>query len=79
MKQFSERETKVLGYLCCGYNNKEIAEFMFLSPHTIKVYVSSILRKLGAENRTLAAFIAGQNALIQPSFFKEIETDERCA
>lgn len=68
MKQLTEREIDVLNYLCCGYNNKEIANFMFLSPHTVKVYVSGILRKLNVENRTLAAFVAGQNALVKPSF-----------
>lgn len=68
MKQLTERETDVLQYLCHGYNNKEIADFMYLSQHTVKVYVSAILRKLGVENRTLAAFIAGQKSLVQPSF-----------
>ena len=72
MEQLTQRETDVLHYLCGGYNNKEIADFLFLSPHTIKVYVSAILRKLDVENRTLAAFIAGQQDLVKPAFTHKI-------
>ena len=68
MEQLTQRETDVLNYLCSGYNNREIADIMFLSHHTIKVYVSGILKKLDIENRTLAAFIAGQKSLVTPTY-----------
>ena len=38
---------------------------MFISPNTAKVYVSGILKKFGAENRTTAAYIAGQKDLFE--------------
>ena len=40
---------------------------MVISHHTVKVYMSTILRKFGVENRTLAAFIAGKYDLVHES------------
>jgi DNA-binding NarL/FixJ family response regulator len=34
-----------------GATNREIAEALFLSPHTIKEHTSTLYRKLGARNR----------------------------
>lgn len=61
----NEREIRVLKYMCEGYSNREIVDIMFISPNTAKVYVSGILRKFGAENRTTAAYMAGQKDLIE--------------
>ncbi len=50
----SEREREVLALMSSGATNKEIAERLFLSPHTVKEHTSSVFRKLGARNRTEA-------------------------
>jgi two-component system response regulator DesR len=50
----SEREREVLALMSLGATNKEIAERLFLSPHTVKEHTSSVFRKLGARNRTEA-------------------------
>ena len=50
----SEREREVLALMSLGSANKEIAERLFLSPHTVKEHTSSVFRKLGARNRTEA-------------------------
>jgi DNA-binding NarL/FixJ family response regulator len=54
----SEREKEVLGLLAKGLSNAEIAERVYLSEGTIRNYVSSILEKLGVEDRTQAAILA---------------------
>lgn len=47
-------EVEVLRLLAKGYENKEIAEEMFISINTVKSHVSSILRKLRVRNRAQA-------------------------
>ena len=59
----TEREQEVLALLARGLTNKEIAEKLILSPATVRVYVSHILSKLGASNRTEAARLALDNNL----------------
>jgi DNA-binding NarL/FixJ family response regulator len=50
----SEREREVLGLIATGATNREIAGTLYLSPHTVKEYTSSIYRKLGVRNRAEA-------------------------
>lgn len=52
----TEREAEVLALVARGLSNRRIAEEMYLSPRTVQSHVSSLLAKLGAENR--AALIA---------------------
>jgi len=60
----TEREAEVLGLLAQGKANKEIAGTLFITERTVKFHVSSILGKLGADNRTEAVRIAAQRGLI---------------
>jgi DNA-binding NarL/FixJ family response regulator len=57
-KDLSERELQVLGGLCRGLANKEIARELDLQEVTIKLHVKTLCRKLDARNRTHAAMIA---------------------
>lgn len=52
------QETRVLSRLAHGLTNKEIAKDMDLSEVTVKMHVRSMLKKVGATNRTQAALIA---------------------
>ena len=47
----SEREREILSLIGQGATNREIADALFLSPHTIKEHTSTLYRKLGARNR----------------------------
>ena len=49
------RETEVLQRLAEGLTDHEIAEALTLSPRTVEMHVSNVLRKLGARNRAEAA------------------------
>ncbi|OIK15768.1 hypothetical protein BIV60_08440 [Bacillus sp. MUM 116] len=48
----TERELTILDLLSEGYDNKKIGESLFLSEHTVRDYVSSLMTKLKAKNRT---------------------------
>jgi len=60
----STREREVLGLLGRGLTNAEIARLLFLSPYTVKIHVSNILRKLDVPNRTEAALLAIRRGLV---------------
>jgi DNA-binding NarL/FixJ family response regulator len=50
----TEREREVLDLIAAGSTNREIAEQLFLSPHTVKEHTSAVYRKLQARNRAEA-------------------------
>lgn len=50
----SEREQEILALIAAGSTNKEIANRLHLSPHTVKEHAGVIYRKLGVRNRTEA-------------------------
>ena len=59
--KLSPRETVILQSLMGGDANKVIARKLEITESTIKVHVKSILRKIGAANRTQAAMWANEN------------------
>jgi DNA-binding NarL/FixJ family response regulator len=60
----SEREIEILALLAHGLSNREIAERLCLAQGTVKNYVTTILQKLGARDRTQAALRARELGLI---------------
>ncbi len=60
----SERELWVLKYVASGESNKEIASLMGITEHTAKWHLKSILKKLGARDRTEAVRIALERGVI---------------
>jgi DNA-binding NarL/FixJ family response regulator len=63
--ELSMREIEVLRYVSAGNSNKVIAEHLFVSEHTIKGHLKSILSKLGANDRTHAVTIAIKRGFIE--------------
>lgn len=64
--QLSAREQEVLILMARGLSNAEIAGEMFLGSQTIKTYVSSLLAKLAARDRTQAVIKAFESGFIVP-------------
>lgn len=62
----TDRERTVLGMIGAGSSNAEIAGRLHVVEGTVKVYVSTILSRLGVRNRVQAAIIAHDAALIPP-------------
>jgi two-component system response regulator DesR len=60
----SEREREIVSLIAAGSTNREIAERLFLSPHTVKEYTSGVYRKLGVRNRAEAVNRAQSLGLI---------------
>jgi two-component system, NarL family, response regulator len=63
--QLSKRERQVLKYLANGRSNKEIAQILYISEHTAKAHVRSIMTKLNADSRTEVIAIATRHGLIK--------------
>ena len=61
----TDREQEVLEYICEGLNNAEISKILDVSVNTVKVHVSSIIQKLGVEDRTQVVVKAYKNHLIE--------------
>jgi DNA-binding NarL/FixJ family response regulator len=60
----TEREREVLELIGAGATNREIAEQLYLSPHTVKEHTSALYRKLGARNRAEAVQLAQRIGLL---------------
>jgi DNA-binding NarL/FixJ family response regulator len=56
------QQFRVLGALCSGQLNKQIAYDLDVSEATVKAHVTAILRKLGVATRTQAVLAAGRLA-----------------
>jgi NarL family two-component system response regulator YdfI len=62
--EITSRETEVLRMLAEGMVNKDIANRLGISDHTVKFHISSILEKLGASTRTEAVTLGIRRGLI---------------
>ena len=60
----TSKEVQILNYIAEGNTNKRIASILGISEQTIKNHVSAILRKLNANDRAHAVFLALRNGWI---------------
>jgi DNA-binding NarL/FixJ family response regulator len=61
----TDRELEVLELLVNGKSNKEIAEILAITIHTVKAHVCNIIQKLAVDDRTQAAVKAIRDGLVK--------------
>ena len=64
-EQLTARELEVLNLIANGNANKEIAARLAVAEDTVKKHVTSILEKLGANDRTHAVTIGLERGIIE--------------
>ncbi|GAA1469624.1 LuxR C-terminal-related transcriptional regulator [Nocardiopsis exhalans] len=64
VRELNPREAEVLQHLDLGRRNRQIAERLNISEHTVKYHVANILEKLGAGSRGEAAATARNLGLV---------------
>ncbi|MBF8193252.1 response regulator transcription factor [Nonomuraea sp. K274] len=60
------REREVLTRVAQGLTNTEIAEQLFMSPHTVKTHVNRMMVKLAVHDRAQLVVIAYESGLVRP-------------
>lgn len=64
IESLTTREKEILSLIAKGYSNSEVAEKLFLSTGTVKNYVTNILKKIEAKDRTEAVLKAKELGII---------------
>jgi DNA-binding NarL/FixJ family response regulator len=68
LARFTDQELAILSCLGEGKTNKEISTYLNIQTQTVKNYVSNILKKLRARDRTQAMLIAVRQGLIKATY-----------
>ncbi|WP_326658831.1 response regulator transcription factor [Streptomyces sp. NBC_00385] len=67
VRTLTARERDVLAFLGGGLSNGQIARRLHLVEGTVKAHVSSILARLGVDNRAAAAVVAHEAGVVAPA------------
>ncbi|MCC6601553.1 MAG: response regulator transcription factor [Crocinitomicaceae bacterium] len=65
----SVREMEIIKLIAEGYTNNEIAEKLFLSPHTVNTHRKNIMQKIGVNNTAAIVMYAVKTGLVSPNKF----------
>jgi DNA-binding NarL/FixJ family response regulator len=65
----SEREMEIITLIAEGHSNKEVADKLFLSTHTITTHRKNIMSKLGVNNTAGLVLFAVRENLVSPNHF----------
>jgi len=77
MTPLSQREIEILKYVAEGNPNKRIAGVLNISEQTIKNHITSIMRKLNANDRTHAVVLAIRNGWLNVGEVTRLEAPEK--
>jgi DNA-binding NarL/FixJ family response regulator len=72
----SDREMEIIALIAGGNSNKEIADKLFLSTHTVTTHRKNIMNKLGVNNTAGLVLFAVRENLVSPNHFL-FSTDNR--
>jgi DNA-binding NarL/FixJ family response regulator len=61
----TKKQRQVLQLLCEGLSNKQIAEHLFLTEHTVKSHLLTVYQKLEVNNRTECVLVSQQKNLVR--------------
>lgn len=71
LEGLTEREREVLACVGRGESNDEVGASLFISPATARTYVSRLLHKLGARDRSQLVVLAYETGLVTPGGVEE--------
>ncbi len=63
----SEREQEIIRLIAEGFSNKQIADQLFLSPHTVNTHRKNIMSKIGVNNTAGIVIYAIKKEIISPN------------
>lgn len=66
LASLTDREREVLLLVAKGLSNQQIADELFISPHTAKTHVNRIMVKVYAHDRAQLVILAYESGLLQP-------------
>lgn len=67
--KISARESEIIRLVAEGLTNKEIADRLFLSAHTVTTHRKNIMAKLGVNNTAGLVLYAIRNSIVTPNHF----------
>jgi DNA-binding NarL/FixJ family response regulator len=79
MSGISNRERAVFQAIARGGTTAEVARELYLSPHTVRTYVQTGLRKLGSRTRAHGVAVAIHRGLISSAGAEEAQAGGRSA
>ncbi len=67
LKYLTDREREVLLLVARGLSNADIAEDLYISPHTAKTHINRIMTKTHSHDRAQLVILAYESGMLQPS------------